>query len=91
MKPAGDRDILNSSRLNADALVLAEGVPAETFIDNVSRLAFDNWDEHEAAGSEAPIAEMELPRAKSARQVPQATRRRLAKRAELLLGERAAA
>jgi hypothetical protein len=68
------------------ALVLAEGVPAETFIDNVARLAFDNWDEHEAAGSEAPIAEMELPRAKSARQVPAATRRRLADRAALLLG-----
>ena len=29
------------------ALILAEGVPAETFIDNVARLAFDNWDEHE--------------------------------------------
>jgi Hint domain len=63
------------------ALVLAEGVPAETFIDNVSRFAFDNWDEHEAAGSEAPIAEMPLPRAKSHRQVPMATRRRLAARA----------
>ncbi len=30
------------------ALVLAEGVPAETFVDNVERLAFDNWAEHEA-------------------------------------------
>jgi hypothetical protein len=67
------------------ALVLAEGTPAETFIDNVARLAFDNWDEHEAAGSEAPIAEMALPRAKSLRQVPLATRRRLADRAALLL------
>jgi Hint domain-containing protein len=73
------------------ALVLAEGVPAETFIDNVARLAFDNWDEHEAAGSEAPIAEMALPRAKSARQVPAATRRRLADRAALLLGQQTAA
>ena len=73
------------------ALVLAEGVPAETFVDNVARLAFDNWDEHEAAGSEAPIAEMALPRAKSARQLPTATRRRLADRAALLLpGKRAA-
>ena len=73
------------------ALVLAEGVPAETFIDNVDRLAFDNWDEHEAAGSEAPIAEMALPRAKSARQVPMAIRRRLEERAALLLGEQTAA
>jgi Hint domain len=63
------------------SLILAEGVPAETFIDNVARLAFDNWAEHEAAGTEAPIAEMALPRAKSARQVPMATRRRLAARA----------
>ncbi len=73
------------------SLVMAEGVPAETFVDNVARLAFDNWDEHEAAGSEAPIAEMALPRAKSARQVPAATRRRLAERAALLLGEQAVA
>ena len=77
--------------LSDHSLILAEGVPAETFIDNVARLAFDNWDEHEAAGSEAPIAEMALPRAKSARQVPQATRRRLAERAALLLGAQTAA
>jgi hypothetical protein len=73
------------------ALVLAEGVPAETFIDNVARLAFDNWAEHEAAADPAPMAEMALPRAKSARQVPAATRRRLAERAALLAGERTAA
>jgi Hint domain len=68
------------------ALLLAEDVPAETFVDNVDRLAFDNWDEHETAGSEAPIAEMALPRAKSARQVPAATRRRLAARAAAVSG-----
>jgi Hint domain/RTX calcium-binding nonapeptide repeat (4 copies) len=77
--------------LHDHSLVLAEGVPAETFIDNVARLAFDNWAEHEAAGSEAPIAEMALPRAKSARQVPTATRRRLADRAAALLRKEAAA
>ena len=73
------------------ALVLAEGVPAETFIDNVDRLAFDNWDEHEAAGAEAPIVEMALPRAKARRQVPMAVRRRLEDRTALLLGEQTAA
>jgi hypothetical protein len=77
--------------LHDHALVLAEGVPAETFIDNVARLAFDNWDEHEAAGSEAPIAEMPLPRAKARRQVPIAVRRRLDESAALLLGEESAA
>jgi hypothetical protein len=30
------------------SLILAENVPAETFIDNVDRMAFDNWAEHEA-------------------------------------------
>ena len=28
------------------SLILAENAPAETFVDNVDRLAFDNWDEH---------------------------------------------
>jgi len=72
------------------ALVLAEGVPAESFIDNVARLAFDNWAEHEAAAAPAPIAEMELPRAKAHRQVPSATRARLAERAAVLAGAAAA-
>jgi hypothetical protein len=70
--------------------VLAEGVPAESFIDNVARLAFDNWAEHEAAAAPAPIAEMELPRAKAHRQVPSATRARLAERAAVLAGAAAA-
>ena len=73
------------------SLVLAEGVAAETFIDNVARLAFDNWAEHEAAAEPAPIAELALPRAKSARQVPGATRRRIAERAAALLGGQTAA
>lgn len=62
------------------SLVLAENVPAETFIDNVDRLAFDNWEEHEALGGVAPITEMSYPRAKAYRQVPVATRERLAAR-----------
>jgi hypothetical protein len=64
------------------SLILAEGVPAETFVDNIDRLAFDNWDEHEALYGHLPdIAELELPRAKSARQLPRALRRRLEDRA----------
>lgn len=74
------------------SLILAEGVPAETFVDNVDRLAFDNWEEHEALyGDLPPIPELELPRAKAQRQVPMATRQRLAARAAALLGEVAAA
>lgn len=67
------------------ALILAEGAPAETFVDNVDRMAFDNWAEHEALfGQGNAIAEMEYPRAKAARQVPGAVRALLAQRAEAL-------
>ena len=59
--------------LEDHSLVLAEGVPAETFIDNVARRAFDNWEE----APEAAIAELDLPRVKSARQLPAAIRARL--------------
>ena len=63
------------------SLVLAEGVPAETFVDNVERLGFDNWAEHQALYGHLPtILEMPLPRAKSARQVPAALRAMLARR-----------
>jgi hypothetical protein len=67
------------------SLLLADNVPAESFIDNVDRLAFDNWDEHEALGDEAtPLVEMSYPRAKAARQVPVAVRERLAARGQAL-------
>jgi hypothetical protein len=64
------------------ALILAEGVPAETFVDNVTRRRFDNYREYEALyGDHAPaIAEMALPRVKSARQLPGAVRMRLSRR-----------
>ncbi|MBS7543782.1 Hint domain-containing protein [Ancylobacter oerskovii] len=60
--------------LEDQSLILAEGVPAETFVDNVARQAFDNWED----APEAPIAELDLPRVKSARQLPPHTRARLA-------------
>lgn len=64
------------------SLILAEGVPAETFIDNVGRRAFDNWRAYEAAhGADVVIAELDLPRAISPRQLPPELRRRLAARA----------
>jgi hypothetical protein len=69
------------------SLLLADNVPAESFIDNVDRMAFDNWDEHDALGDEAaPLVEMAYPRAKAARQVPVAMRERLAARARALFG-----
>jgi hypothetical protein len=59
------------------ALILAEGAAAETFVDNVHRSAFDNWEEHEALYGAAPITELPYPRAQSHRQVPAAIRERL--------------
>ena len=74
--------------LDDHSLILAEGVPAETFIDNVERLAFDNWEEHEALYPNGKsIAEMAYPRAKSFRQTPPAIRARLMDRAVALYGQ----
>ena len=43
------------------SLILAEDTPAETFIDNVDRMAFDNWEEYVAVVGETSIPEMECP------------------------------
>ncbi|MBU6448090.1 MAG: Hint domain-containing protein, partial [Rhodospirillales bacterium] len=52
-------------------LILAEGVSAETFIDNIDRMAFDNWAEHaKMFGDMGGKREMDYPRVKSARQLP---------------------
>jgi hypothetical protein len=68
-------------------LILAENTPTETFIDNVDRLAFDNWEEHEALYPQGkPIVEMPYPRAKAHRQVPRPIRERLAERGMRLFG-----
>ncbi len=64
--------------VDAHALILAEGVSAETFIDHVDRMAFDNWAEHAAIFGDAPEKpEMSYPRVKSARQLPRSIRLRL--------------
>jgi len=68
-------------------LILAEGVPAETFVDNIDRLAFDNWDEHEAVYPEGkPIVELPYPRAKLHRQLPKRIKLRLEGRGADLYG-----
>ena len=68
--------------LDDHSLLLAENTPAETFVDNVDRLAFDNWAEHEALYPDGkPILEMPYPRAKAHRQIPQAIKHRLEARA----------
>jgi hypothetical protein len=43
-------------------LISAENTPAETFVDNVDRMGFDNWDEHQALyGDTNIIIEMDYP------------------------------
>ncbi len=62
--------------------MLAEGTPAETFVDYIGRRAFDNWAEHAALQEETPgIVELPYPRAQSARQVPQEIKAALLARA----------
>lgn len=58
-------------------IVLANGAPAETFVDHVSRKHFDNFAEYVTLfGSEEPVVEMDYPRAMSPRQIPARIRQR---------------
>ena len=67
--------------LNDHALIFAENTLAETFIDNVDRLGFDNWREHQVLYPDGhAIVELPYPRAKASRQVPRAIREQLAAR-----------
>ena len=73
------------------SLIFAQGAPAETFIDNVDRANFDNWNEYQALYPEGKaIAELPYPRAKAYRQVPRSIRESLAKRAIALYGRQIA-
>ena len=55
----------------AHEIILANGAPVETFIDNVSRRVFDNYAEFVALYGDVPeMQELPYPRAMSARQVP---------------------
>ena len=59
-------------------LIYAEGLPAETFIDNVERETFDNAADF--PGRSRPAVELDLPRVKSRRQMPKVLARALAER-----------
>ncbi len=59
-------------------VILANGAPAETFVDAVTRAKFDNYQEYlDLYGAERIIPEMERPRISSQRLLPQAIRERL--------------
>jgi hypothetical protein len=67
------------------SLILAENTPAETFVDNVDRLAFDNWAEHQAIYPNGKqVSELPYPRAKAHRQVPVSIRVMLGARAQAI-------
>src|ERR1700753_1618177 len=67
------------------SLILAESAPAETCVDNVDRLGFDNWAEHEAIYPDGKqVSELPYPRAKAHRQVPVSIRVMLAGRAQAI-------
>ena len=71
--------------LDDHSLILAEGAPAETFVDNVDRMNFDNWSEYQALYPDGKtVEELPYPRAKSHRQVPVATRVKLGERAQVI-------
>ena len=64
--------------LDDHSLIFAEGAPAETFVDNVDRMNFDNWAEFEALYPDGrTVEELPYPRAKAFRQVPAHIRPRL--------------
>lgn len=68
--------------LEEHAIIFANDAPTESFVDNVSRETFDNFADYKKLyGEPKPIVEMDLPVAKSQRQVPSKIRARLAARA----------
>jgi hypothetical protein len=68
--------------LDRHRLIVANGTPVESFIDDVSREEFDNVEEWKALGLEPlPAEALSYVKAKSARQLPEAIRQRLADRA----------
>lgn len=80
-----DRFTYYHVELEDHSLILAENTPAETFVDNVDRLNFDNWAEHQALYPNGKaIEELPYPRAKSQRQVPVAIRVKLGERAQAI-------
>jgi len=77
----GETYTVDHVETEAHEIILANGAPAETLIDNVSRRAFDNYAEFEAlCGAVPEMEELPCPRAMSARQVPAHIRDRLARR-----------
>jgi hypothetical protein len=85
--PPAERFAYYSVETERHEVILAEGCPAETFMDHVPRSRWDNHRDYLALHPDEPqIAEMDLPHAKSHRQVPPEIHARIAERAAALLG-----
>jgi hypothetical protein len=89
----GERFTVYHIETDAHEVILAEGMPTETFVGHVSRRIFDNHAQYAALyGDEPPpLAERTEPRAMSQRQVPPHVRTRVAECAATLRGENGAA
>jgi hypothetical protein len=70
--------------LDTHRIILANGTPVESFVDDVSRAGFDNYQEWVDLGLEPqPVQSLGLPRVKSARQLPAGIVESVAERAPL--------
>ncbi len=86
MRSPSSIGLIDLSEIEAGlSLILAENTPAETFVDNVDRLAFDNCAEHQALYPNGKqVNELPYPRAKSHRHVPLAIHAMLGARAQAI-------
>jgi len=71
-------------------IILAEGAPTETFMDNVSRACFNNYSEYQELYPDAKeMIELDIPRISHERQLPNAVKAKLEQIAEVLMGQQA--
>lgn len=69
-------------------IILAEGAPTETFVDNVSRACFNNYSEYQTLYPKArEMIELDIPRVRHQRQLPSLVKRRLEAVVLALLGQ----
>ena len=74
----GESYVVYHVETEAHEIIFANGAPSETFVDNVSRHAFDNHAEYEKLQSDEPeMKELPHPRASNARHLPSRIRHRL--------------
>lgn len=74
----GQTYVVYHVELETQQVILANGAAAESFVDNAGRMAFDNHAEFTALyGDAQAVAELDLPRAMSPRQLPLSARKML--------------